>query len=104
MRIKRIIEERKLEIWLEGEIDHHAAHDILVELSDAVDEALPLFCTLDLSAITFMDSSGIAVILGLHRRLHEIGGILEVHNAPKQANRVIKAAGIDRIIPVSVAV
>ena len=53
-------------ITLSGEIDHHGARAMMEQLEDAIARALPLRLTLDLSGVTFMDSSGIAVLLRAH--------------------------------------
>lgn len=56
-------EERCLEIALIGELDHHAAREIGGRLDRAIEAALPLRLVLDWSGVTFMDSSGIAVVM-----------------------------------------
>ena len=56
---------------------------------------------LDLNALSFMDSSGIALLLKLKKRMQYVGGTLEVQNTPPQAHRVLVGAGIDRLIPIS---
>lgn len=91
--------EKVLNIALTGEIDHHAAQKVICEMGEAVDTYLPVRCIVDMSAVSFMDSSGIAVILGAYRRLREIGGEMEVIHVPRQASRVLVAAGVDRIVP-----
>ena len=48
--------------------------------------------------MTFMDSSGIAVLLRAYRRLGALGGEVRVHNVPPQAARVLRAAGLDKLI------
>ena len=45
-----------------------------------------------------MDSSGIAVLLRAYRRMAELGGALTVANVPPQALKVLRAAGLERII------
>ena len=60
-------EERCLEIALIGELDHHAAREIGGRLDRAIEAALPLRLVLDWSGVTFMDSSGLAVVLHLYR-------------------------------------
>lgn len=100
MQVKWGIEDRKLTFKLAGELDHHAAKEILREMGEVIDERLPLRCAIDLAGLTFMDSSGIAVILGAYRRLYEIGGELFVINVPRQAARVLQAAGVDKIVTV----
>ena len=48
-----------------------------------------------------MDSSGIAIILKLHKRMNALGGRLFVQNVQSQPMRVLDASGIDRIIEIS---
>ena len=45
-------------------------------IEDAVEEYLPRRCVLDLTGVSFMDSSGIAVILKTDRLLRQTGGVL----------------------------
>ena len=86
-----------LSIQLAGELDHHAAGQLFSSFS-ALPGAVPRRCALELSGLSFMDSSGIAVVLGLHRRLGAIGSELVVRGAPPQAMRVFHAAGVDKLI------
>lgn len=87
-----------LTIALSGEIDHHAAREMMGQLSDAISERLPKRLVLDLSGVTFMDSSGIAVLLRALRQMEQIGGALRVTSIPAQARRVLDAAGVGRLI------
>lgn len=88
-----------LTIALSGEIDHHAARDMMSELDQAIAERLPSRLVLDLSGVTFMDSSGIAVLLRALRQMERHGGSLRAANIPVQARRVLDAAGVGRLIP-----
>lgn len=45
-----------------------------------------------------MDSSGIAVLLRASRRMSELEGTMEVVHVPEQASKVLRAAGLDRLI------
>jgi stage II sporulation protein AA (anti-sigma F factor antagonist) len=100
MEIRWSGEGRELFIALTGELDHHTAKEALHTLDALMEERLPLDCTLDLGDLIFMDSSGIAVILGLYRRVYELSGVFRVERVPPQAARVLEAAGIDRIVDV----
>ena len=73
------------------------------QISDAILDALmeqnlPVKTILDLEGLTFMDSSGIAVILRAKRRMEALGGNLIVVNIPKQAARVLDTAGLSRYV------
>ncbi len=66
----------------------------------AVDAALPKVLVLDMSGITFMDSSGIALILRAQQRMQLLDGSILVCNVPAQARRVLDAAGIGRLVTI----
>ena len=91
-------QDRTLIARLSGEIDHHAAKEILAELAEQIDAALPERLVLELSQVTFMDSSGIAVLLNAWRRMGQLEGVVEVHQVPPQAQKVFQAAGVDRLL------
>ena len=87
-------EGRVLRAAISGEVDHHRARAIMEELSRQIDLELPL----DLEGVTFMDSSGIAVLLRAYRRLGELGGAVKVVHVPAQAGKVLRAAGLDKLM------
>ncbi len=91
-------EDRSLYAVLEGELDHHRAQEMLGELERQLELVLPRRLTLDLGGLSFMDSSGIAVLLRARRGMEALGGELRVVHVPPQAARVLRAAGLDRLI------
>ena len=91
-------EARTLTAAIHGEVDHHGAKDIMVELDRQIDRALPRRLILDCSGITFMDSSGIAILLRAFQRMESIGGTVSAVGVPKQPAKVLKAAGLSRLI------
>ena len=68
------------------------------ELNRQIDLELPRELTIDLEGVTFMDSSGIAVLLRAWRRVGELGGSVQVVNVPAQAAKVLKTAGLDKLM------
>ena len=92
--------DRNLLLELEGELDHHAAKDAICQIERAIDAALPKKLVLDLEGVTFMDSSGIALILRAQQRMQMLDGSLLVCNVPQQARRVLDAAGISRMVSI----
>ena len=90
--------DRNLLLELHGEVDHHGARAVMQELDRQVDAGLPKRLTLDLSGVTFMDSSGIAVLLRAHQRMRALGGAVTVTGVPAQAGKVLRAAGLDRMM------
>lgn len=90
--------DRNLLLEFSGELDHHGAKNAIGELEMAIDAALPKKLVLDMAGITFMDSSGIALLMRAQQRMQLLEGSLLVCNVPQQAKRVLDAAGIGRLI------
>lgn len=87
-------EKQRLTARLDGEIDHHSAQ-VLREMIDAeVLMMTPLHLVLDFSGVTFMDSSGIGLILGRNTMMKVLGGSLKIAQPPRQILRILKLAQI----------
>ena len=91
-------EGRTLTARVSGELDHHGAKAVMEELDRRIDEALPRELTLDLGELAFTDSSGIAVLLRAWRRMGQVRGAMRVVNIPGQADKVFRAAGLQKLI------
>lgn len=100
MELKTTCADRNLLLELSGELDHHGARNALREVEQAIDAALPRKLVMDLSGVTFMDSSGIALILRAQQRMQLTEGSMLVCNVPEQARRVLDAAGIGRLVTI----
>ncbi len=94
MEVRTKCDGRELVASLRGELDHHAARETVTALEHALDAELPLRLKLDFGGVTFMDSSGIAVVMRAYRRMTALGGSLALANVPAQAKKVFDAAGI----------
>ena len=101
MNIGTAFQAGRLTVFLSGELDHHEARGVMRTLDELLDEYLPRDCVLDLSALSFMDSSGIAVLVRTQRRMTELGGRAWVENPARQPRRVIESAGLARLVPVA---
>ena len=64
-------------------------------------KCFPRQLIVDCAGITFMDSSGIAVLLRLWQRMEELAGTIQVTGLPDQPARVLRAAGLQRLIPLT---
>ena len=91
---------RELLLEFSGEMDHHGARNALKEVEMAIDAALPQTLILDFSGVTFMDSSGIALLIRARQRMQELGGTADVCGAAAQARRVLDAAGLKRYLTI----
>ena len=101
MHFTSFLEDGRLTVALNGEIDHHCAKAYIQAISAKIEAYTPDVCILDFQDVSFVDSSGIAVILKTYKRMNEIGGRMWVENVPKQPMKVLDASGIDRIVKIS---
>ena len=101
MRLDTTVDGSRMCIRMFGELDHHAAKKAMVEIENKIDIYLPRDCVIDMKGLTFMDSSGIAVVLKTYKLINCLGGRTWVENVPQQPLRVLDASGIDRLIKIS---
>ncbi len=85
--------------YLIGEIDHHTAGAVRDKIDDVICLKKPTHLMLDFRNVTFMDSSGIGLVMGRYRLLQSITptGSLEVKNVTPQVKKIMELAGLGRI-------
>ena len=98
MRTTVEYENGTLLIRFSGELDHSAASSALRAVDTAVEEYMPRQCVLDFSDLSFMDSSGIAVILKSERLMRQMGGSAAIRSANTQVQRVLELAGLSAML------
>ena len=94
MNVKLQSQRKELTAFLSGEIDHHTATTIRLAIDGEIELKRPAVLYLDFSAVTFMDSSGIGLIMGRYRLMSINRGRLEVINVPKNLERMVNLSGI----------
>lgn len=82
---------------LNGELDHHSVRSIREEIDTAISENQPSRLALDFGEVTFMDSSGIGLILGRCKIMGGIGGTTAIWDPSPHIRRVMKLSGIERL-------
>ena len=103
MPLKLNISDGFISAALSGEIDHHTAKALRDEIDSAIIRVQPQLLDLDFSAVSFMDSSGIGLIMGRCRLMDEHGGNVRICGASGHLKKVLKLSGIDRIAAVETA-
>ena len=88
----------RLLVGLDGELDHYCAQSVRRELDGMLRDPTVRQLILDFSGLTFMDSSGIGVILGRYRVLRERGGSMGVMHMNDHVSRIFHMSGMDRVI------
>lgn len=89
-----------LTVFLEGDIDHHNARPIRSRIDTKLYIQRPDELILDLSRVSFMDSSGLGLILGRYAKSAELGIRFKVQNPTPQIRRILDLAGTERLIKV----
>ena len=97
MSVKIEFENEVLLCRLCGEIDHHTTLPIRLDIDDRIENCRPKTVILDFSDVTFMDSSGIGLVMGRYKLLNEFGGVLEITGLSNNSYKVMRLAGLDRI-------
>ncbi len=83
--------------YLIGELDHHTAEDIRNKIDNAISYRKPNHLILDFKNITFMDSSGIGLVMGRYRLMQNHKGSVEIRNVTAQTKKIMELAGLGRI-------
>ena len=63
MHLTSFLNNGQLTIALTGEIDHHCAKNSIMAIAGKIEAYTPEVCILDFRDVTFVDSSGIAVVI-----------------------------------------
>lgn len=90
MPVKIIATEQRVTAFLEGEIDHHTASSIRMEIDDAIQRYKPKILKLDYADVTFMDSSGVGLVMGRYRTIQPFGGKIMVSNLSPQVYKIMQ--------------
>ena len=94
------ISEKMLEVVFEEEIDHHTCLKIAVMTDDNIKKFMPKIVLFNFEKVSFMDSSGIGMLLGRYRKIFRNGGRAEMINLSSDLRRIFEMSGILKIIPV----
>ena len=73
--------------YLIGELDHHTAGDVRTKIDNEI----------SFKNITFMDSSGIGLVMGRFRLMQSYKGTVEIRNVTAQTKKIMELAGLGRI-------
>jgi stage II sporulation protein AA (anti-sigma F factor antagonist) len=87
---------------LKGEIDHHTAP----EMRNAIDDALIMnekfdLLVLDFSGVSFMDSSGVGLVMGRYRLANSKGKKIRVDNLSERDYRIMRMSGIEKLADIN---
>ena len=100
MKFTSFLQDGNLTVALTGEIDHHCAKSYIEAIDAKIEAYTPAICVLDFSEVTFIDSSGVAVVINALRAMKRIDGRLLLTGIGRQPMKVFHAAGVDKLIEI----
>ncbi len=89
-----------LKIKLRGEIDHHTAAVVRVNIDDLIHSRCPKILAMDMSAVDFMDSSGLGLIMGRYSQMKAAGGEMYILDPSSATEKIMGLAGMERMIKI----
>ncbi len=98
MRIKVLHQNNSITACIFGELDHHSAAQVKDELERLIRRHKDADLVLDLKNLSFMDSSGLGVILGRYKTIKAYGNSMFIKNPSRQIEKVFNVSGIYKII------
>jgi anti-sigma B factor antagonist len=85
-------------IHLAGEFDAVLAAARRAELMDVCDRSAGSVVVLDLTEVTFIDSTGLGLLIGLARRMRDGGGGVRLRGCRRSVRRVLTLSGLDAVL------
>ena len=99
MESKFYEEDKLLVLKITSEIDDHNVQEIRRKADYEIERYMPKKVVFDFDSVTFMDSSGIGLIIGRYKFANMIGAKLEITNLTKSVRRIFDMSGILKLIP-----
>jgi anti-sigma B factor antagonist len=87
-------------VQLSGELDAALAAARRAELMQICDDRAGSLLILDLADVTFVDSTGLGLLIGVARRLRDRGGELRLRGCRRSVRRVLTLSGLDHVLSI----
>jgi stage II sporulation protein AA (anti-sigma F factor antagonist) len=81
-----------------GEMDLYSADWFRSEIDRKIEEVQPLNILFDLGDVSFIDSSGLGVILGRYKSVTQRGGKMAITKAQPTVRRILELSGLMRVM------
>ncbi len=97
LEVKISVKSNIMFVRLKGDMDEDNLSDLRDKLSKMIDDYGVYHLVLNLERLTFLDSSGIGLIIGRYHQLKKKGGDVTLCNVNDRVERIIKLSGLLRI-------
>lgn len=98
----KFYEDKKMLVFkITDEIDDCSVQKIRRRADYEIERHMPRKVVFDFDSVTFMDSSGIGLLIGRYKFTNMLGGKLEVANLTQNVKKIFEMSGILKLIPVT---
>jgi len=98
MQLGYYFEESIMIVDISGELDHHNADEVRRRIDDWIDRFNTKKLILDLSGVSFMDSSGIGIVIGRYKKISLRNGNINIINTNEALKKVFDLSGLFKIV------
>ena len=98
MEVKLIGEKKALLVTISGELDHHMAEKIKNAVDEKMRSTNAINIIFDFTNLSFMDSSGLGVIMGRYKKVRTLGGRVVIFGVNAMVLGLLEMSGMDKII------
>ena len=90
----------ELTAFLAGEIDHHSAKAMREETDETLLRRRPKTLVLDFSGVSFMDSSGVGLVMGRYKTASAMGCRLALSGLKPRDRRIMELSGLKKLVSI----
>ena len=91
-------ENNTLTVYLTGEVDHHSARAMRERADTELVKRRPDTLVLDFSGVSFMDSSGVGLVMGRYKTAAALGCGVQVRGLRPRDRRIMELSGLKKLV------
>ena len=99
MEVKYYSQEKLLIFKITEEIDECKVKNIRRRADYEIERFMPKRVVFDFNRVSFMDSSGIGMVIGRYKQTTMLGGKMELANLTEEVRKIFEMSGVLKLIP-----
>ncbi len=100
MKIKHLLENGSLRIYLYGELDECTAQKTRELIDEIINKNSNINSVVfNFSGMTFMDSTGIGMLIGRYKKIKSKNLSTYIENPTRQVDKILEISGLYKIMP-----
>ena len=99
MEVSFLEEQRLLIFKITDEIDDCKVKDLRRRADYEIERFMPKRVVFDFNSVSFMDSSGIGLVIGRYKQTLLVGGKMELTNLSNSVRKIFEMSGVLKLIP-----